>query len=130
MIVVNDVSEAPTLEALAAAGYPILSIWHVDVVDYFNKLYLRRIVAPEKLTKLHERMRSVGADWMLPDVLNLVFEKAATDRLSLKADDRALERDGRYAHALLRGPHRLRGAFAPDRGRALGRVVGPRRRRR
>jgi glycosyltransferase involved in cell wall biosynthesis len=75
VIVVNDVSEGPTLARLAAAGYPILSIWHVDVVDYFNKLYLRRIVAPEKLTKLHERMRAVGADWILPDVLNLVFEK-------------------------------------------------------
>ena len=75
VIVVNDVSEGPTLADLAAEGYPILSIWHVDVVDYFNKLYLRRIVAPEKLTKLHERMRSIGADWILPDVLNLVFEK-------------------------------------------------------
>lgn len=75
VIVVNDVSEGPTLARLAAAGYPILSIWHVDVVDYFNKLYLRRIVAPEKLTKLHERMRSFGFDWILPDVLNLVFEK-------------------------------------------------------
>ena len=75
VIVVNDVSEGPTLATLAAAGYPILSIWHVDVVDYFNKLYLRRIVAPEKLTRLHERMRSIGADWILPDVLNLVFEK-------------------------------------------------------
>ena len=75
VIVVNDVSEGPQLVELTAAGYPILSIWHVDVVDYFNKLYLRRIVAPEKLTKLHERMRSVGADWILPDILNLVFEK-------------------------------------------------------
>jgi len=75
VIVVNDISEGPTLESLASAGYEILSIWHVDVVDYFNKLYLRRIVAPEKLTKLHERMRSIGADWILPDVLNLVFEK-------------------------------------------------------
>ena len=75
VIIVNDVSEGPTLADLAAEGYPILSIWHVDVVDYFNKLYLRRIVAPEKLTKLHERMRSIGADWILPDVLNLVFEK-------------------------------------------------------
>jgi len=75
VIVVNDVSEGPKLAELAAAGYPILSIWHVDVVDYFNKLYLRRIVAPEKLTRLHERMRSIGADWILPDVLNLVFEK-------------------------------------------------------
>ncbi|UPT73963.1 MAG: glycosyltransferase family 4 protein [Elusimicrobiota bacterium] len=75
VIVVNDVSEGPGLEELAAAGYQILSIWHVDVVDYFNKLYLRRIVAPEKLTRLHERMRSIGADWILPDVLDLVFEK-------------------------------------------------------
>ncbi len=75
VIVVNDVSEGPTLSELADAGYPILSIWHVDVVDYFNKLYLRRIVAPEKLTKLHERMRAIGADWILPDMLNLVFEK-------------------------------------------------------
>ena len=75
VIVVNDVSEGPALAKLAEAGYPILSIWHVDVVDYFNKLYLRRIVAPEKLTRLHERMRSLGFDWILPDVLNLVFEK-------------------------------------------------------
>ncbi len=75
VIVVNDVSEGPTLKTLAGAGYPILSIWHVDVVDYFNKLYLRRIVAPEKLTQLHERVRSIGADWILPDVLSLVFEK-------------------------------------------------------
>ncbi len=75
VIVVNDVSEGPSLARLAEAGYPILSIWHVDVVDYFNKLYLRRIVAPERLTRLHERMRSIGADWILPDVLDLVFEK-------------------------------------------------------
>lgn len=75
VIVVNDVSEGPALEPLAEAGYQILSIWHVDVVDYFNKLYLRRIVAPERLTRLHERMRSIGADWILPDVLDLVFEK-------------------------------------------------------
>lgn len=75
VVVVNDVSEGPALARLAEAGYPILSIWHVDVVDYFNKLYLRRIVAPERLTRLHERMRSIGADWILPDVLDLVFEK-------------------------------------------------------
>jgi glycosyltransferase involved in cell wall biosynthesis len=75
VVVVNDISEGPELTALAEAGYPILSIWHVDVVDYFNKLYLRRIVAPEKLTRLHERMRRLGVDWILPDVLSLVFEK-------------------------------------------------------
>ncbi len=74
-IVVNDISEGPDLEALSAAGYRILSLWHVDVVDYFNKLYLRRLVAPERLTRLHERLRAAGVERVLPDVLSLVFEK-------------------------------------------------------
>jgi glycosyltransferase involved in cell wall biosynthesis len=75
VVVVNDISEGPTLARLTAAGYKVVSIWHVDVVDYFNKLYLRRMFAPEKLTRLHERLRDLGADWVLPDVLNLVFDK-------------------------------------------------------
>lgn len=75
VVVVNDISEGPTLARLTAAGFKVVSIWHVDVVDYFNKLYLRRFFAPEKLTRLHERLRDMGADWVLPDVLNLVFDK-------------------------------------------------------
>jgi glycosyltransferase involved in cell wall biosynthesis len=74
-IVVNDISEGPTLSRLAEAGYAITSIWHVDVVDYFNKLYLRRFFAPENLTRVHERLRETGMDRVLPDVLQLVFEK-------------------------------------------------------
>jgi len=74
-VVVNDISEGPTLSRLAEAGYAITSIWHVDVVDYFNKLYLRRFFAPENLTRVHERLRSSGVDRILPDVLQLVFEK-------------------------------------------------------
>ena len=74
-VVVNDISEGPTLARLAGAGYSVVSIWHVDVVDYFNKLYLRRIFAPEKLTRLYERLRSASADRLMPDVLRLVFDK-------------------------------------------------------
>jgi glycosyltransferase involved in cell wall biosynthesis len=74
-IVVNDIAEGPTLGLLTKAGYRTLSIWHVDVVDYFNKLYLRRFLAPEKLTRVHERLRAAGVEWVLPDVLNLVFDK-------------------------------------------------------
>ncbi|MDE2489805.1 MAG: glycosyltransferase family 4 protein [Elusimicrobia bacterium] len=74
-IVVNDISEGPDLAALSGAGYRILSIWHVDVVDYFNKLYLHRLVAPERLTRLHERLRAAGVERILPDVLSLVFGK-------------------------------------------------------
>ena len=74
-IVVNDISEGPTLGLLTRAGYRVLSIWHVDVVDYFNKLYLRRFLAPERLTRVHEKLRAAGVEWILPDVLNLVFDK-------------------------------------------------------
>ncbi len=74
-VLVNDISEGPTLAALAAAGYPIVSIWHVDVVDYFNKLYLKRLVAPQMLTRAYERGRRLGAASLMPDVLSLVFEK-------------------------------------------------------
>ncbi|MBI4371561.1 MAG: glycosyltransferase [Elusimicrobia bacterium] len=74
-VVVNDVSEGPDLAALAEAGYPLLSIWHVDVVDYFAKLYLGGAVAPERLTRAHERLRSWGGGGLLPDVLRLVFDK-------------------------------------------------------
>ena len=74
-IVVNDISEGPTLGRLTRAGYRVLSIWHVDVVDYFNKLYLRRFLAPERLTRVHEKLKAAGVEWILPAVLNLVFDK-------------------------------------------------------
>lgn len=74
-VLVNDISEGPNLARLEEAGYRIVSIWHVDVVDYFNKLYLRHLVAPERLTRLYERSRRWGISWATPDVLRLVFEK-------------------------------------------------------
>ncbi|MEK7858865.1 MAG: glycosyltransferase [Elusimicrobiota bacterium] len=74
-VLVNDISEGPVLAELTAAGYPVASIWHVDVVDYFNKLYLKEVVAPESLTRLYEGSRSLGVSGAVPDVLRLVFEK-------------------------------------------------------
>jgi glycosyltransferase involved in cell wall biosynthesis len=74
-VLVNDISEGPALARLTQAGYPIVSIWHVDVVDYFNKLYLRHFVAPERLTRLYERSLRWGVDWVAPDVLRLIFDK-------------------------------------------------------
>lgn len=74
-VLVNDISEGPDLERLSEAGYRIVSIWHVDVVDYFNKLYLRRILEPERLTALYERASHAGLEGAVPDVLRLVFGK-------------------------------------------------------
>jgi glycosyltransferase involved in cell wall biosynthesis len=74
-VLVNDVSEGPTLARLAAAGYPIVSLWHVDVVDYFNKIYLYSLVPPQRLTRLYERCRRLGLSGAVPDLLRLIFEK-------------------------------------------------------
>lgn len=74
-VIVNDISEGPDLEALAGRGFSVVSLWHVDVVDYFNKLYLRNFIQPERLTALYERSRRLGVHWLVPDVLRLVFDK-------------------------------------------------------
>ena len=74
-VLVNDVSEGPTLSALAAAGYRFVSLWHVDVVDYFNKIYLHSLLPPERLTRLYERCRRLGLSGAVPDLLQIIFEK-------------------------------------------------------
>ncbi|MCX5797240.1 MAG: glycosyltransferase [Elusimicrobia bacterium] len=74
-VLVNDVSEGPTLSRLAEAGYPIVSLWHVDVVDYFNKIYLYSLVPPQHLTRLYERCRRLGLSGAVPDLLRIIFEK-------------------------------------------------------
>jgi len=74
-VIVNDISEGPDLERIAAAGYPILSIWHVDVVEFFNRIYLKDVLAPERWTRGFDRLRSWGLSGVVPDVLKLVFEK-------------------------------------------------------
>jgi glycosyltransferase involved in cell wall biosynthesis len=74
-IVVNDVSEGPDLARLARAGYRIVSLWHVDVVDYFGKIYFKNAFRPESLVGAYEFFRRAGAARALPSVLKLVFEK-------------------------------------------------------
>lgn len=74
-VIVNDISEGPDLGRLTAAGYRILSIWHVDVVEFFNRIYLKGLFAPERWTRAFDSMRSWGFSGMVPDVLKLVFEK-------------------------------------------------------
>ena len=74
-VVVNDISEGPDLERIKGAGYRVVSIWHVDVVDYFCKLYLRNILRPERLTALYESLHRRKLSDIVPDVLRLVFSK-------------------------------------------------------
>ena len=50
VVLCNDISEGPNFAALK--DYRIVSIWHVDVVEYFAKFYLRGWVQPETAVKL------------------------------------------------------------------------------
>jgi glycosyltransferase involved in cell wall biosynthesis len=125
-VLVNDVSEGPTLSALSAAGYPIVSLWHVDVVDYFNKLYLHGLLPPERLTRLYERARKWGLSGAIPDLLRVVFEKQAetvSRSARLIVPSRGMAETLERCYDGIGGPdlrERIRvvpwGAFAPEAG--------------
>ncbi|MDE2040464.1 MAG: glycosyltransferase family 4 protein [Elusimicrobia bacterium] len=74
-VVLNDLSEAPDIPSLKRAGYRVTTIWHVDVVDYFSKLYLRGCLDAAGSAGLYEALRRARLSGLLPDVLKLVFEK-------------------------------------------------------
>ena len=70
VVLTNDISEGPDFARLGKLGYRLASIWHVDVVDYFCRMYLRNWLRPERA------VRWSRSRW-LPDVLQLVFHKQA-----------------------------------------------------
>ena len=69
-VLVNDIAEAPDFHRLAAAGFHIVTIYHVDVIAYVAAIYLRGVLAPERLVRLHARS---GGWW--PRILQLIFAK-------------------------------------------------------
>jgi glycosyltransferase involved in cell wall biosynthesis len=64
----NDISEGPDFAVLGERGYRMVTIFHVDVVEYFTRFYLRGLIRPETAARFQ---------WfnIMPDVLKLVFEK-------------------------------------------------------
>jgi glycosyltransferase involved in cell wall biosynthesis len=67
-VLVNDVSEGPDFQRLAAAGFDLVTIYHVDVVAYVAAIYGRNLVAPETLVRWYERFPVGG-------MARLVFQK-------------------------------------------------------
>ena len=70
VVLTNDISEGPDFAALGARGYRVVAVWHVDVVDYFCRIYLRGRVDPATAARWSRHR------W-LPDLLKLVFHKQA-----------------------------------------------------
>ncbi len=68
VVLSNDISEGPDFGTLGGRGYRIVTIFHVDVVEYFTRFYLHGLVRAETVARFH---------WfgVMSDVLRLVFEK-------------------------------------------------------
>jgi len=92
-----------------------VSIWHVDVVDYFNKMYFGGLVAPERVTRAFERIRP-WAGWAVPDVLRLVFEK---QRQAVKHSRRLVVPSRAMIETLRRCYRTLNGSGASLESRAM-----------
>lgn len=75
VVLCNDVSEGPDFKTLAERGYRILTIYHVDVVDYVARLYLGGRVKPETLTRGYSKLAGLLGRHFLPAVINLVLRK-------------------------------------------------------
>lgn len=71
IVLAHDISEGPNVGALREAGIPIATIFHVDVVDIFARLYLGSLISPQNLTRGFRRTRRLP--W--PNLLRLVFDK-------------------------------------------------------
>jgi glycosyltransferase involved in cell wall biosynthesis len=69
-VLINDVSEGPNFAELGARGYPMYTIYHVDVVAYVAAIYGRGLIAPQTTVRWYPRL-----SWLLPEMAKLVWEK-------------------------------------------------------
>jgi glycosyltransferase involved in cell wall biosynthesis len=70
VVLSNDISEGPDFRALAARGFRVFTIFHVDVVDYVAALYFRGWIAPETTVRWYRHLRPV-----MPAMASLVWAK-------------------------------------------------------
>lgn len=70
VVLANDISEGPDFDVLAARGFRVFTIFHVDVVDYVTRLYFGGKLAPETTVRWYRRLR-----WLMPDMAGLVWAK-------------------------------------------------------
>lgn len=74
IVITHDISEGPNFKLLHQHKIPCIPIFHVDVVDFFCRMYLKEYCTPQKCTNLWERIRFLP---IVPDILRLVFDKQA-----------------------------------------------------
>lgn len=72
--ITHDISEGPNFKQLNKHNIPCIPIFHVDVVDFFCRMYLREYCTPKKCVNMWEKIRLLP---IVPDILRLVFDKQA-----------------------------------------------------
>jgi glycosyltransferase involved in cell wall biosynthesis len=75
VVLSNDISEGIDFRRVSRMGIPIVTIFHVDVADFFSRMYLRLKGPPVFPVRLHNALSALRVSGFLPDVLRLVFEK-------------------------------------------------------
>lgn len=105
-VLVNDISEGPDFARLAAAGYHIVTLYHVDVVAYIAAIYLRGWLSAPALARAWECIRPAAAR-AAPHILRLIFEQ---QRDSLLYSARVVVPSSGMRDVLLRGYRGVRRA--------------------
>lgn len=70
VVLANDVSEGPDFKKLADRGFPVFTIYHVDVVAYVAEMYGRGWISPQATVRLYPLL-----GWALPEIAKLVWAK-------------------------------------------------------
>ncbi len=71
----NDIAEAGDFREIASLGFRQAAIFHVDVVDYVSRIYLRGAVAAPSLARLWRGLERTRISRLLPDVAHLALGK-------------------------------------------------------
>ena len=69
-VLVNDISEGPDFAAIAARGFQLFTIYHVDVVAYVASIYFHDWIKAETTVRWYRRVKG-----LLPEMAKLVWEK-------------------------------------------------------
>ncbi len=74
-VLCNDISEGVDFRRVAAWGLPVVTLFHVDVADFFSRIYLRFKGPPVLPVRIHRFVGALGLSGLCPEVLRLVYEK-------------------------------------------------------
>lgn len=71
----NDIVEAGDFREIARLGFRQAAIFHVDVVDYVSRIYLRETLTAPSLARLWRGLERTRLSHLLPDVADLALGK-------------------------------------------------------